>query len=129
MTDFTFIDLIKGFVPKDLSLEVGKYINNPNVLKSLLVTVLDNLHVRVRDQIWSKRCELVIAKEKSLNITTRQKKRKNSLFIKNNPNTVSISSDSTLAICNLGFIDYIQTGRNWLDFTRNVNHCFITNCY
>jgi len=129
--EFTFLDLIKGFVPKEFSLAVGIYINNPNDLKSLIVTFLDNLHVRIRDQIWSPRCELIIEKEKTLNITTRQKKRKNSSSIQNNSNTVFISSDSTLACHNLGFIDYIQTGRNWLDFTRNVSHCFLSNlvCY
>src|ERR1044071_7593925 len=41
--EFTFIDLIKGFVPKDFSLAVGIFINNPNDLKSLLVTFLDSL--------------------------------------------------------------------------------------
>src|SRR5688572_8485852 len=127
--EFTFIDLIKGFVPKDFSLAVGTFINNPNDLKSLLVTFLDNLHVRIRDQIWLPRCELVIDKEKTLNITSRQKKKKNSTSVRNNSNTVLISSHSTLANCNLGFIDYIQTGRNWLDFTRNVNHYFLSNFF
>ena len=125
--EFTFLDLIKGFVPKEFSLAVGVFLTNPNDLKSLIVTFLDNLHVRIRDQIWSPRCELIIDKEKTLNITSRQKKRKNSSSIRNNSNTVLISSDSTLATNNLGFIDFIQTGRNWLDFIRNVSHCFLSN--
>jgi len=125
--EFTFLDLIKGFVPKEFSLAVGIFLTNPNDLKSLIVTFLDNLHVRIRDQIWSPRCELIIDKEKTLNITSRQKKRKNSSSIRNNSNTVLISSDSTLANNNLGFIDFIQTGRNWLDFIRNVSHCFLSN--
>src|SRR6185436_19689245 len=129
--EFTFLDLIKDFVPKEFSLAIGIFITNPNDLKSLIVTFLDNLYVRIRDQIWLPRCELIIEKEKTLNTTTRQKKRKNSSLIRNNSNTVLISSDSTLASNNLGFIDYIQTGHNWLDFTRNINHCFLSNfvCY
>jgi hypothetical protein len=127
--EFTFIDFIKGFVPKDFSLAVGVFITNPNELKSLIVTFLDNLHVRIRDRVWSPRCELVIDKEKTLNITQRQKKRKNSTSIRNNSNTVLSNSDSTLAFNNLGFIDFIQTGRNWLDFTRNVNHYFLSICF
>ena len=120
--EFTFIDLIKGFVPKEFSLSIGRIIVSPIELKSLIVQFLDNLHVRIRDQVWSPRCELIIAKERSLNITQRQKKRKNSSLIRNNSTTPLFISDSTLENSNLGFIDFICTGRNWLDFIQNVNH-------
>ena len=118
---FTFIDLIKGFIPRELFDLINDIINSRLITKDILNLFMENLYVRVRNNIWLPRCELVLAKEKRLNIATRAKKKQNISSIKYIASSTVNSLDSDLVISNLGVIDFINSGRNWLDFTRIVN--------
>jgi ribonuclease HI len=127
--EFTFIDLIKGFIPLELFTAVFSLVNNTDTARGILNIFRDNLYVRIRDLVWSPRCELIITKEKTLNITSRQKKRKNTSSKKYITNPPLLISDPSLENSNLGLIDFIRNGRDWLDFMLLVNHiisiCFI----
>src|SRR3989337_1142554 len=83
--EFTFIDLLKGYIPLELSSSIFSILNSTSTTQFLLSMFRDNLYNRIRDHIWSPRCDLLLEKEKSLNITTRVKNRKNISTIKNVP--------------------------------------------
>ena len=72
--EFTFIDLLKGFIPLELSSSIRSILNSVSTTHFLLSMFRDNLYNRIRDRIWSPRCDLLITKEQSLNITNRIKK-------------------------------------------------------
>ncbi len=114
--EFTFIDLIKGFIPLELFTAVFSFVDNTDTARNIITIFRDNLYTRIRDLVWSPRCDLIIQKEKTLNITSRQKKHKNTSSKKYITNPPLIVSDPSLENSNLGLIDYITNGRDWLDY-------------
>ena len=103
-------------------------VDNTDTARNIITIFRDNLYTRIRDLVWSPRCELIIQKEKTLNITSRQKKRKNTSSKKYITNPPLIVSDPSLENSNLGLIDFITNGRDWLDFMLLVNH-IIAICF
>ena len=71
---FSFLDLIKGIVPqqfKDLLLSI---VSPPLAADRILSVILDFIFHATRDLIWIPRCNLIQAKERSMGITSKQKR-------------------------------------------------------
>src|SRR6266511_2744049 len=82
---FTFIDLIKGFVPSSLSSDIHNIVSTKTLTTSITTSFLQALHDQIYKDIWMPRCALVISREKHLNITQSQKihtENKSATFLK-----------------------------------------------
>ena len=110
----TFIDLIKGIVPSKLYRTINDFADC-NKTYMILSSVYDFIFTQTFELIWKPRCELMIAKELSLNITTKRKR------IKKNSSSVSLShSASTLHSPNDTHLDPIELSFKSLTHGRSV---------
>ena len=121
--NLTFIDIIKGIVPIELTSCVLRLITNRNIAYVVLSNFLNFVYNSVMDKIWKPRCELVHTKELQNNITTLIKHSRLS-------STVPISSSSfSLNLYNLDYsLDLISNRLpSWqriIDFSINSNNKF-----
>ena len=82
---FTFEDMIKGFMPAPLSRIIHSLVGTKLAITTITNTLLQFIFDQVQDKIWLPRCNAVIAKEASLNITQAMKiasKNSSSSFLK-----------------------------------------------
>jgi ribonuclease HI len=82
---FTFVDLVKGYVPSSLSTNINKLVNSHKITTATTTSLLNFIFNQVQEHIWLPRCEAVISKEKANNITQKLKisaKNKGSSFLK-----------------------------------------------
>ena len=68
----TFIDLIKGIIPYELSRDINLITHNQSATKEILTQFYDAIYSSTQD-IWRDRCSKVIEKEHVLNIDKRTK--------------------------------------------------------
>jgi ribonuclease HI len=73
-TVITFVDLIKGIIPHDLSREINYITNNQSATKELLFQMYGNIYENTQ-KLWLDRCKKVISIEKNLSITHKHKHR------------------------------------------------------
>ncbi len=121
----TFNDLIKGIVPLELSKMIQEITCNKSATTEILGILFDNIYTKI-NQFWKERCEKVLHREKSLGITSKDKKAissqannfKRSYYVDhdiydNLPNTVEGSSIMDRAVTfNSQFINFWRS----LDF-------------
>ena len=82
---FTFVNLIKGFVPAALSYDVHALVSIKALTSSIVNSFLQIIFEKVRQDIWLPWCHQVIQREKHLNISQKQKviiKDHNTTFLK-----------------------------------------------
>lgn len=72
----TFIDLIKGIIPKDLYDNILFYIKKEEKTKKILCNTMENMNVLIKEKIWKTRCQEVINTEIHLGINKHMKKHK-----------------------------------------------------
>ena len=95
-TQFTFIDLIKGFIPLSLSYNIHQLVSNRELTNIIIDKFTNSIFDAIQDQIWLPRCALIIQKEKSLGITQKQKnctKNHGTFFLKRSSHVPSYVSD------------------------------------
>ena len=118
----TFIDLIKGVVPLDLSSEINRVIKDQALTRQLLSVLMDQIYSFAMDSIWKPRCSLVLAKELSLGITRRDKRLRVAHPSSVSP-SVARSCYPVSAIDYSGFEFECRKGVNFLSsFRCVVNH-------
>src|SRR3989337_291728 len=70
---FSFEDMIKGFIPTSLSSKIHLLVGTKSITTSITNTLLQFIFDQVQEKLWLPRCNAVVAKENSLNITQAQK--------------------------------------------------------
>jgi len=92
---FTFIDLIKGLVPSELSSCILRLNSNISITRSVISNLLNFIYNSVLKEVWLPRCVLTKSCELSNNITTSSKRSRS-----HNSSLISVSD------LNLYNIDY-----------------------
>ena len=123
--EITFIDIIKGIVPKSLSECIKLYIKKDEDIQQ----ILELFYHRIQDfwkMVWEIRCDKLISKEKEEGITSQEKKKKfkgqrNNGYSKNNDYSVDYK-----------FINYLltlelQMGGSYLNYTYSYFWIFINH--
>ena len=112
---FTFIDLIKGIVLKDLFDNVKSIVKSESNARDVICIFIKRLQNLVKDIIWSSRCDLMLEKERLAGINTRIKKQKRlnglrTLVINNNYTRLSFYNYSLMLEMQLGcsFLKYLN---------------------
>jgi len=123
LLEISFIDLIKGFVPRDLVdiiLELGLSYKDT---KDVIINFMNNLQNIIKEHVWIPRCNKQLHKEESIGITSRiKKKKKNCIDYFSRPR---IDQDpNTLIIGNWGLEWSIRLGGDFLNFMFTVNYRF-----
>ena len=75
-TNLTFIDLIKGVVPRSLINKIQLVTNNQAIIQMLLSLFFDYIYAQFSDTIWKERCEIQLNIEKRLGIDKKEKKKR-----------------------------------------------------
>jgi hypothetical protein len=124
---FTFIDLIKGIIPRSLS----SYIRSFNLTNASVLKVLDEfifiLQELTKDLIWNRRCKQMLLKERSFGITKRDKRKPNTSYTRNYSFRNNIDRNSLkLEISNYGLIMECRLGIQFLNFILIVNYPLFT---
>jgi exonuclease III/ribonuclease HI len=70
---FSLMDLIKGLVPSDLTFLLASWGFCPSITTDILLVTLNLFQIKIR-QLWLNRCQRVIDKERSVNISHKQKR-------------------------------------------------------
>jgi hypothetical protein len=113
-TRFTFIDLIKGFIPLFLSDLVHSFVKDRAVTLSILSVFVNNIYLDFMTYIWKPHCNKMLLIELHAGIDKKQKRKKK-------PLDSSYISDSSHPTANLsarldGLMANIDFGRNWLQY-------------
>ena len=74
--NITFIDLIKGIVPFDLTDNINNITNNKEATLEICRNIFQCIYT-LSQQIWLEQCERVVQKEHLLNISNKMKKKSN----------------------------------------------------
>jgi hypothetical protein len=113
--EITFIDIIKGIVPKSLSECIKLYIKKDEDIQQ----ILELFYHRIQDywkMVWEIRCDKLIFKEKEEGITSQEKKKK---FKGRRINSCSKNNEYSI---DYKFINYLltlelQMGGSYLNYT------------
>jgi len=125
---FTFIDLIKGFVPSELSSCLLRLNSDLSINRSVISNLLNFIYNSVLKEVWLPRCTLTKSCELSNNITTsskRSRSRNSSLLSTSDLNLYNIDYSLDLVPDRLfswsSIFDYSFTsGKLFSLFTRVV---------
>jgi hypothetical protein len=82
--EFCFIDMIKGIFPLSLSRLILFFIgvSKEKLARTIGIEILNFIFTKVNSGIWKRRCEAMKQTEKSLGISKMDKKRPDSIFMK-----------------------------------------------
>ena len=117
ITDLTFIDIIKGFVPGFLTDRLFMLFKNRKLVLDILLVFYNNLFDNLENNIWLPRCDAMIQKEKALNINSRIKRKKARNQISNSIPSSSRPDPTDIVDFEFGLELEIRLGGNWLGFT------------
>ncbi len=98
-----FIDLIKGIVLISLSQRITAITHSSQLMGEILHTFLHEIFALSQQLLWLPRCNIMIEKEKSLNIYIRMKKRSSTVS-----NTFSCSASYNTTVWPLGANKWIS---------------------
>jgi len=122
LTNFTFIDIIKGIVPTFLTTKIHNVTRDRDIVMNYLHTIYGEMYIEVKAFIWTPRCDEMLQKELSMGITKKEKKKKKRNNITNNSPSFRNLTGNDKHCENQGLDLEIKIGGNWLDFTRFRNH-------
>jgi hypothetical protein len=77
--ELTFVDLIKGIVPLELTLCLHALHLNKSQVHNIIFSSLNSLFMDIHEKIWKVRCKRVVDKELRISITQRMKKKQNNV--------------------------------------------------
>ena len=118
----TFIDIIKGFVPRILSDKIHAKVKHQEMTSLIISNFMNFIYTDICSRVWNVRCQAQINIEKGLGITNRMKKQKNNSRNRL-PNIVVDRNlySSSLTNRQLGVLNSVRLGGFWAGFTRRVN--------
>jgi len=106
-TKLTFIDIIKGIVPKFLFDQINIAVKDNLVTRRIIHAFTEKIYKDAMKHVWYPRCEVMILHEKTLNISNRIKKAK--YTNRNRPSIISRSIN----------LEHVQKGLKGTIFSLN----------
>src|SRR4051812_16614028 len=120
--DFTFINLIKGIIPRDLSNYVEKVVGIKHTY-DILHNLRNFIYEEIHSNIWIPRCNIQIKKEKLYNINKNLKRNKYKKRKYEKYSWLYRKLDNFNRFNNIDSIkEKIYFGKDILGFMRWVNH-------
>ena len=118
----SFIDIIKGFVPRLLTDKINAKVKHQEMTSLIISNFMNYIYTDICLRVWNVRCQAQVAIEKGLGINNRMKKQKN--ISRNKLPRLDLDRNlysSSLTYGQLGVGYSIRSGGHWAGFMIMVN--------